>query len=113
MTERRGSEVSSSSLSSNPSLAPPIRLSLSLTSSQNVLPSKNSVIGGVGESTLTISDSNVTESRLPNIQRIHPNLQNGKADIPLVINSALLNNLLRQAPVADDRDDIVTYTNAI
>ena len=97
-------------MSSNISLAPPIRFSLSLNSSQNVLPSKNSVIGGAGESTVTISDSNVTKSTLPNIQRIHPNLQNGKADIPLVINSALLYNLLRQAPVADDGDDIVTYT---
>ncbi|XP_043257692.1 proto-oncogene tyrosine-protein kinase ROS isoform X3 [Colletes gigas] len=112
-TERRGSEISlegrsSSSLSSNISLAPPTRPSSSLISSQNVLPLKNSVMGGTGESTL--SDTSVTKNTLPKIQRTHSNLQNGKANIPLVINSALL-NLLRQTPVVEDSNNIVTYTN--
>ncbi|XP_076297885.1 receptor protein-tyrosine kinase sevenless isoform X2 [Lasioglossum baleicum] len=111
-TERRGSEISlegrsSSSLSSNISLAPPTRPSSSLISSQNVLPLKNSVMGGNGESTL--NDSSITKNTLPKIQRTHSNLQNGKANIPLVINSALL-NLLRQTPV-EDSNNIVTYTN--
>ncbi|XP_033362153.1 proto-oncogene tyrosine-protein kinase ROS isoform X1 [Bombus vosnesenskii] len=111
VTERRGSELSlegrsSSSLSSNISLAPPTRPSSSLISSQNVLPLKNGVIGGTGES----NDNNVTKNALPKIQRTHSNLQNGKANIPLVINSALL-NLLRQTPVVEDSNNIVTYTN--
>ncbi|XP_006622853.1 proto-oncogene tyrosine-protein kinase ROS isoform X3 [Apis dorsata] len=110
VTERRGSEISlegrsSSSLSSNISLAPPTRPSSSLISSQNVLPLKNCVIGGTGEST-----DNVAKNTLPKIQRSHSNLQNGKANIPLVINSALL-NLLRQTPVVEDSNNIVTYTN--
>ncbi|XP_006571432.2 proto-oncogene tyrosine-protein kinase ROS isoform X4 [Apis mellifera] len=110
VTERRGSEISlegrsSSSLSSNISLAPPTRPSSSLISSQNVLPLKNCVIGGTGEST-----DNVAKNTLPKIQRTHSNLQNGKANIPLVINSALL-NLLRQTPVVEDSNNIVTYTN--
>ncbi|XP_076645581.1 receptor protein-tyrosine kinase sevenless isoform X2 [Halictus rubicundus] len=111
-TERRGSEISlegrsSSSLSSNVSLAPPTRPSSSLISSQNVLPLKNSVMGGNGESAL--NDSSITKNTLPKVQRTHSNLQNGKANIPLVINSALL-NLLRQTPV-EDSNNIVTYTN--
>ncbi|KOC66937.1 Proto-oncogene tyrosine-protein kinase ROS [Habropoda laboriosa] len=110
-TERRGSEISlegrsTSSLSSNISLAPPTRPSSSLISSQNVLPLKNSVIGGDS----TLNDGNVTKNTLPKIQRTHSNLQNGKANIPLVINSALL-NLLRQTPVVEDSNNIVTYTN--
>ncbi|XP_026669122.1 proto-oncogene tyrosine-protein kinase ROS isoform X4 [Ceratina calcarata] len=109
--ERRGSEVSlegrsSSSFSSNVSLAPSTRPSSSLISSHNVLPLKNGVIGRTGEPT----DNNVTKNTLPKIQRTHSNLQNGKANIPLVINSALL-NLLRQTPVVDDSNNIVTYTN--
>lgn len=108
--ERRGSEISlegrsSSSLSSNISLAPPTRPSSSLISSQNVLPLKNCIIGGTGEST-----DNVAKNTLPKIQRTHSNLQSGKANIPLVINSALL-NLLRQTPVVEDSNNIVTYTN--
>lgn len=111
VTERRGSELSlegrsSSSLSSNISLAPPTRPSSSLISSQNVLPLKNSVIGGTSESI----DNNVMKNALPKIQRTHANLQNGTANIPLVINSALL-NLLRQTPVVEDSNNIVTYTN--
>ncbi|XP_076244805.1 receptor protein-tyrosine kinase sevenless isoform X2 [Calliopsis andreniformis] len=112
IVERRGSEVSlegrsSSSLSSNISLAPPTRPSSSLISSQNVLPLKSSVIGSAEETTL--NDSSVTKNTLPKIQRTHSNLQNGKANIPLVINSTLL-NLLRQTPV-EDSNNIVTYTN--
>ncbi|XP_078041242.1 receptor protein-tyrosine kinase sevenless isoform X3 [Augochlora pura] len=111
-TERRSSEISlegrsSSSLSSNISLAPPTRPSSSLISSQNVLPLKNTVMGGTGES--AFNDNNVTKNTLPKIQRTHSNLQNAKANIPLVINSALL-NLLRQTPV-EDSNNIVTYTN--
>ncbi|XP_043520805.1 proto-oncogene tyrosine-protein kinase ROS isoform X2 [Frieseomelitta varia] len=111
VTERRGSELSlegrsSSSLSSNISLAPPTRPSSSLISSQNVLPLKNSVIGGTSESI----DNNVMKNALPKIQRTHTSLQNGTANIPLVINSALL-NLLRQTPVVEDSNNIVTYTN--
>lgn len=111
--ERRGSEVSlegrsSSSLSSNISLAPPTRPSSSLISSQNVLPLKNGVISSASESTL--NDSSVTKNILPKIQRTHSNLQNGKANIPLVINRTLL-NLLRQTPVVEDGNNIVTYTN--
>ncbi|XP_015429752.1 PREDICTED: proto-oncogene tyrosine-protein kinase ROS [Dufourea novaeangliae] len=110
--ERRGSEISlegrsTSSLSSNISLAPPTRPSSSLISSQNVLALKNSVMGGTGDS--AVNDNNVTRSILPKIQRTHSNLQNGKANIPLAINSALL-NLLRQTPV-EDSNNIVTYTN--
>lgn len=114
MTERRGSEISlegrsSSSISSNISLAPPTRPSSSLISSQNVLPLKNNVVGGTGESTL--NDGNVTKSTLPKIHRTHSILQNGKANIPLVINSALL-NLLRQTPVVEDNsNNMVTCTN--
>lgn len=110
IVERRGSEISlegrsSSSLSSSISLAPPTRPSSSLISSQNVLPLKNSVIGGD-----TMANDGNVKSTLPKIQRTHSNLQNGKANIPLVINSALL-NLLRQTPVVEDSNNIVTYTN--
>ncbi|XP_011494388.1 PREDICTED: proto-oncogene tyrosine-protein kinase ROS [Ceratosolen solmsi marchali] len=44
------------------------------------------------------------------LQRSKSNLQNSKANIPLVINSALL-NLLRQAPDVEDENDDVTYAN--
>ncbi|XP_014482097.1 PREDICTED: proto-oncogene tyrosine-protein kinase ROS isoform X2 [Dinoponera quadriceps] len=113
LSERRDSETSLEGRScSSLSLAPSTRPSSSLINSQTtVLPSKNNnVPNAVGNGEVPSNESAVTKNTLPNIQRTHSNLQNGKANIPLVINSALL-NLLRQKPVVDDSNNIVTYTN--
>ncbi|KAG7201761.1 hypothetical protein KM043_004482 [Ampulex compressa] len=109
--ERRDSELSlegrsCSSLSSNISLAPPTRPSSSLINSQNILPLKNNAVTGE----MASSDTSITKTALPKVQRTDSNLQNGKANIPLVISSALL-NLLKQTPVVEDGNNIVTYTN--
>lgn len=105
LNERRDSEASIEDRScSSHSLAPSTRPSSSLINSQTVLPSlKSNAVNGEVPS----SENAVTKSTLP--KRTHSNLQNGKANIPLVINSALL-NLLRQTPV-EDGNNIVTYTN--
>lgn len=107
LNERRDSEASIEDRScSSHSLAPSTRPSSSLINSQTVLPClKSNAVNGEVPS----SENAVTKSTLPKIQRTHSNLQNGKANIPLVINSALL-NLLRQTPV-EDGSNIVTYTN--
>ncbi|XP_071571413.1 proto-oncogene tyrosine-protein kinase ROS isoform X4 [Temnothorax nylanderi] len=115
LSERRDSEASIEDKScSSHSLAPSTRPSSSLINSQTVLPclKSNVVVSNVvvavnGE--VPSSENTLTKSTLPKIQRTHSNLQNGKANIPLVINSALL-NLLRQTPV-EDGSNIVTYTN--
>lgn len=113
LNERRNSEASlEGKSSSSASLAPSTRPSSSLINSQTVLPLKtNSVdteIGDVPEKEK--NETTVTKNTLPKIQRTHSNLQNSKANIPLVINSALL-NLLRQTPIVDDSSNIVTYTS--
>lgn len=105
--ERRDSEASIEDRScSSHSLAPSTRPSSSLINSQTVLPSLKS---NVSNGEVPAGENAVTKSTLPKVQRTHSNLQNGKANIPLVINSALL-NLLRQTPV-EDGNNIVTYTN--
>lgn len=117
LSERRDSEASIEVRScSSHSLAPSTRPSSSLINSQTILPClKNNVVAasnvtGNGEVQPT-NESAVTKTcTLPKIQRTHSNLQNGKANIPLVINSALL-NLLQQTPVIEDGNSIVTYTN--
>lgn len=113
LSERRDSEASIENRScSSHSLAPSTRPSSSLINSQTVLPclKSNVVISNAVNGEVPSSESTVTKSTLPKIQRTtHSNLQNGKANIPLVINSALL-NLLRQTPV-EDGSNIVTYTN--
>lgn len=110
LSERRDSEASIENKScSSHSLAPSTRPSSSLINSQTVLPClKSNIVAVNGE--MPSSESVVTKSTLPKVQRTHSNLQNGKANIPLVINSALL-NLLRQTPVVEDGSNIVTYTN--
>ncbi|XP_036141230.1 proto-oncogene tyrosine-protein kinase ROS isoform X3 [Monomorium pharaonis] len=110
LSERRGSEASIEDKScSSHSLAPSTRPSSSLINSQTALPClKSNIVAVNGE--VPTSESAVTKSTLPKVQRTHSNLQNGKANIPLVINSALL-NLLRQTPVVEDGSNIVTYTN--
>ncbi|KAI4491080.1 hypothetical protein M0802_010497 [Mischocyttarus mexicanus] len=58
-----------------------------------------------------ISDNNtIKNNNLTKLQRTPSTLQSGKANIPLVINSALL-NLLRQTPIIEDSNNGVTYTN--
>ncbi|XP_011869660.1 PREDICTED: proto-oncogene tyrosine-protein kinase ROS isoform X2 [Vollenhovia emeryi] len=110
LCERRDSEASIEDRScSSHSLAPSTRPSSSLINSQTVLPCLNAVVMGAVNGEVPSSESAVTKSTLPKVQRTHSNLQNGKANIPLVINSALL-NLLRQTPV-EDGGSIVTYTN--
>lgn len=86
----RGSETSLDS--SSASLAPSTRPSSSVMSQQNV----------------QCDAQTSPKTALPKL--LKANLQNGKANIPLVINSALL-NLLRQTPSIDDGGDVVTYTN--
>lgn len=112
LSERRDSETSLEGGScSSLSLAPSTRPSSSLINSQTtVLPSKNNVPNVAVNGEVPANESALTKNTLPSIQRTHSNLQNGKANIPLVINSALL-NLLRQKPVVDDSSNIVTYTN--
>lgn len=112
LSERRDSEASLEGRSSSSlSLAPSTRPSSSLINSQTtILPSKNNVPNGTGNGEVPSNESTMTKNTLPTIQRTHSNLQNSKANIPLVINSALL-NLLRQKPVVDDSNNIVTYTN--
>ncbi|XP_025159700.1 proto-oncogene tyrosine-protein kinase ROS isoform X2 [Harpegnathos saltator] len=113
LSERRDSEATSldGRSCSSLSLAPSTRPSSSLINSQaTVLPTKNNV-GANGEVPASNAENAVTKNALPSIQRTpHSNLQTSKANIPLVINSALL-NLLRQKPVVDDSNNIVTYTN--
>ncbi|KAL0113614.1 hypothetical protein PUN28_012637 [Cardiocondyla obscurior] len=112
LSERRDSEASIENRScSSHSLAPSTRPSSSLISSQTVLPclKSNSTVSNGPNGEVPSSENAVTKSTLPKVQRTHSNLQNGKANIPLVINSALL-NLLRQTPV-EDGSNIVTYTN--
>lgn len=110
LSERRDSEASLEGGScSSLSLAPSTRPSSSLINSQTtVLPSKNNVPNAAVNGEVLSNESAVMKNT--NIQRTHSNLQNSKANIPLVINSALL-NLLRQKPVVDDSNNIVTYTN--
>ncbi|XP_032680151.1 proto-oncogene tyrosine-protein kinase ROS isoform X3 [Odontomachus brunneus] len=112
LSERRDSEASLEGRScSSLSLAPSTRPSSSLINSQTtVLPTKNNVPNATVNGEVLSNESAVIKNTLPNIQRTHSNLQNSKANIPLVINSALL-NLLRQKPVVDDSNNIVTYTN--
>ncbi|KYQ48889.1 Proto-oncogene tyrosine-protein kinase ROS [Trachymyrmex zeteki] len=111
--ERRDSEASIEGRScSSHSLAPFTRPSSSLINSQTVLSSlkSNAVVSNAMNREMPSGESVVTKSILPKVQRTHSNLQNGKANIPLVINSTLL-NLLRQTPVVEDGNNIVTYTN--
>lgn len=113
LSERRDSETSIEGRSSSShSLAPSTRPSSSLINSQTVLPClKINVLANVaGSEEVPSNESAVTKNTLPKIQKTHSNLQNGKANIPLVINSALL-NLLRQTPVVEEGNNIVTYTN--
>lgn len=113
LNERRDSETSIEGRSSSShSLAPSTRPSSSLINSQTVLPClKINVLANVaGNGEVPSNESAVTKCTLPKIQKTHSNLQNGKANIPLVINSALL-NLLRQTPVVEEGNNIVTYTN--
>lgn len=107
LSERRNSEASLEDKScSSLSLTPSTRPSSSLINSQT-LSLKNNV---ARTEEVPSNENAVTKNTLPKIQRTHSNLQNSKANIPLVINSALL-NLLRQTPVVDDGNNIVTYTN--
>lgn len=109
LSERRDSRASIEDKScSSHSLAPSTRPSSSLINSQTVLPClKSNIVAVNGE---VPSSESATKNTLPKVQRTHSNLQNSKANIPLVINSALL-NLLRQTPVVEDGSNIVTYTN--
>lgn len=100
MIGERGSETSleakSSSISSAASLTSSTRPSSSLISS-HTLPSTNTHNFNDPKSTSPIA--------------LKTNLQNAKANIPLVINSALL-NLLKQSPNIDDNSDqVVAYSN--
>lgn len=60
-------------------------------------------------------DNEVSKTAFPKLHRTKSNLQTGKANIPLVINSGLL-NMLRQAPDTEDEEeentgDDVNYAN--
>lgn len=57
-----------------------------------------------------VDNSETARTALPKVQRSKSNLQTSKANIPLVINSGLL-NMLRQAPEIEDDSDSVTYAN--
>lgn len=107
---------SSSSQGSSASLTPSTRPSSSLINSQNTLPLKNSNAGGGGgggnKRNSFASDPNAGRNTIAGkLHRTHSVLQGGKANIPLAINSALLNSL-RQTPSAnDDSNDVATYSN--
>ncbi|XP_023290821.1 proto-oncogene tyrosine-protein kinase ROS isoform X2 [Orussus abietinus] len=96
---------SCSSLGSSASLAPQTKSGSLIINSQTavLLRNNNSSVNG-------IAGDSPGNNNLSKLQRTHSTLQNGKANIPLVINSALL-NLLRQTPGVDDSCDAVTYTN--
>lgn len=79
----------------------------SLINSQQSLSLKNN--------NLTISNSNIVNNdanfnKLPKLQVNHATLQNGRANIPLVINRVLLNLLGPTQPI-EDGNEIATYTN--
>lgn len=114
LNERRDSEASIGDRSSSShSLAPSTRPSSSLINSQTTLTClKNNIVANITENgQASPNESAMTKSTLPKVQRNHSNLQNGKANIPLVINSALLNLLRQTTPVVEDGSNIVTYTN--
>ncbi|KAK2578971.1 hypothetical protein KPH14_011171 [Odynerus spinipes] len=57
-----------------------------------------------------VNETSVKNNNSTKIQRTQSTLQSSKANIPLVINSALL-NLLRQTPTIEGGNNSVTYTN--
>ncbi|XP_012264218.2 proto-oncogene tyrosine-protein kinase ROS isoform X2 [Athalia rosae] len=104
------SSRSNSSHGSSASLAPSTRPSSSLINLQNTLPQKKT--NGSKRNSFA-SDPNSGKNTISKLHRTHSVLQNGKANIPLAINSALLNSL-RQAPSTNeekDSSDVATYTN--
>lgn len=111
--ERRNSDASIEGRSSSShSSAPSTRPSSSLINSQAVLPCPKNVLANVaGNGEVPSNESAVTKCALPKIQKTHSNLQNGRPNIPLMINSSALLNLLRQTPVGEEGNNIVTYTN--
>ncbi|OXU31361.1 hypothetical protein TSAR_014934 [Trichomalopsis sarcophagae] len=62
------------------------------------------------QSTGTETTAGNNKTTIPKLQRTKSTLQGSKANIPLVINSALL-NMLRQAPEIEDEGDDVNYAN--
>ncbi|XP_046600630.1 proto-oncogene tyrosine-protein kinase ROS isoform X2 [Neodiprion lecontei] len=111
-TEIRGSLTSlsgrsSSSHGSSTSLTPS-RPSSSLLNSQNTLPLKKN---GATKQNILSSDTNGGRNTISKLSRTHSILQNGKANIPLAINSALLNSLRQTPDTGEDGNEIATYTN--
>ncbi|XP_066586207.1 proto-oncogene tyrosine-protein kinase ROS [Prorops nasuta] len=90
----------SNSSGSNLNISVPTRPNSSLMIPQTLTKNTNGEVN---------SDSSV-KNGLPKVQKTLSNVQTGKANIPLVINSALL-NLLRQTPVVEDNGNLATYTN--
>ncbi|XP_043492014.1 proto-oncogene tyrosine-protein kinase ROS isoform X2 [Polistes fuscatus] len=84
------------------------RTNLTTKDSQNVSSRNNATRP---DESVDVSDNNsIKNNNLTKLQRTPSTLQGGKANIPLVINSALL-NLLRQTPIIEDSNNSVTYTN--
>ncbi|XP_014608086.1 PREDICTED: proto-oncogene tyrosine-protein kinase ROS isoform X1 [Polistes canadensis] len=84
------------------------RTNLITKDSQNVSSRNNATRQ---DESVDVSDNNsIKNNNLTKLQRTPSTLQGGKANIPLVINSALL-NLLRQTPIIEDSNNSVNYTN--
>lgn len=100
---------SCSSFESSVSLAPSTRPSSSLINSQQSHPSKN---GSVLLTSREIVPCEASTAKPQKLLITHATLQNGKANIPLVINTQrALSNLLGQSRDVEDSSTIVTYTN--
>lgn len=112
--EIRGSLTSLSARSisshgSSASLASTTRPSSSLINSnnQNTLPLKKN--GNKRNS--FASELQNGKNTITKLNRTHSILQNGKANIPLAINSALLNSLRHTPSANEEVSDVATYTN--
>lgn len=110
--ERRKSEMSLEGkdkmvINSNTNISVSTRSNVITNDSQNVSSRNNATKPDENEE---ISDNSIKNNNSTKIQRTQSTLQSGKANIPLVINSALL-NLLRQTPMIEDGNNSVTYTN--
>ncbi|XP_046814673.1 proto-oncogene tyrosine-protein kinase ROS isoform X2 [Vespa crabro] len=110
--ERRKSEMSLERkdkmvINSNTNISVSIRSNVITNDLQNVSSRSNAT---KPDENGDISDNSIKNNNSTKILRTQSTLQSGKANIPLVINSALL-NLLRQTPIIEDGNNSVTYTN--
>ena len=103
---------SCSSFGSTMSSAPSTRPSSSLINSQQSLPVNKNNNGLSANREILVANDTIVIAKIPKFQIPHGTLQNGKANIPLIINTQrALTNLLGQSQEIEDGNGIVTYTN--